>query len=228
MGWTMSDRQETRIAGIHARLKAHKVAVDEGRAKYGDEPEMAEYLARWEAFVREMDKLGEREHATFSWITDDELDVANGDLSVLLAQWPAVGYKIELHKRAALNKLVQAAVDSSAAKENAGTAVGPAPGQAPTVVHLPDVAVDLPQSTATAPPPPEGAPPPKKPGGPDPYLAVKVGALGALVLGTAAGALAAGSGAGRVAVAGGGAALTLGAGLAMVWPDAPAPKEKNA
>ena len=65
-----------------------------------------------------------------------------------------------------------------------------------------------------------------EPGGPDPLLAVKVGAVGGLLLATGAGALAAPAGAGRVAVAVGGAVVTVAAALAMFLPGAP-PAEKK-
>lgn len=161
LGAFTSDAQKTKIADIHARLKTHNQAVQEGRDKLGAEPELTEYVARWEAFVREMNALGERANAVLSWITDDELTLADARLGALLKEWPAVGQRIELHRRQRVNKLMEDALESSAAKEKAGTAKGPPPGQAPTVVTVPDLRVDLPQSAATVPnvpPPPQDKP----------------------------------------------------------------------
>jgi rhodanese-related sulfurtransferase len=161
--WTSAE-QTTRIAALHARAKTHNDAVKDGQAKTGDEPELVEYVARWQAFVRELDQLGKDATAVFSWITDTDIDSAEKRFNLFVGEWnDTLPKRIELRHKKAQNALIDAAVRAAQEKAKEGTAEGPKPGEKPTEVKVPSVKPDLPESAATQAP---TGPPPKKPEGP--------------------------------------------------------------
>ena len=96
---------------MHVSRKSHNVAVQEGKTKYGDEPEMAEYLARWTAFVTEMNALGDHAESTFGYITDHELDMADANEALLINEWPTVVDRITLRKNRGDIKKLERAVE---------------------------------------------------------------------------------------------------------------------
>lgn len=160
--------QRTRITGIQARINAHRIAVDEGQSKFGSEPEMAEYVTRWEAFRRQVNKLAEEADSVLPWsVTDNDLRNADNDLTNLITEWANVSPRIELRKEKALT----AKVEKVSRQAKAGTVEPMKEGEkAPTAEEMrKEVArtregarVDLQESAATKPPPPAPPPPPSK------------------------------------------------------------------
>lgn len=205
LGAFTSAEQKTRIANIHARMRTHYEAVRQAEADVGAEPELVEYAARWRAFMREMNDLGERAEAWWSWITDHELDMADARLNVLLAEWPGIESTINLRKnKPVLEILEKAAADKTPPK---------GPVDPSHKLTIPDVSVHLPDSAASHAPAPPTAPPPKAP--PDPNVPIKVGVVGVLGLATVLSAATAKSDAARAGFAVGGGLLTLGVGAAL-------------
>lgn len=209
--WT-SAAQKTRIAGIHARMANHYRAVKEAEAQTGDEPELTEYVARWRAFMAEMNDLGERATAVFSWVTDDELDMDEARLASLIAEWEAVGPRIRLRRAKKVNEILEAA--------NTGPDGKPLPPLPPeqrttTPIVVGDLDPHLPDSAAT----PGGAPkaPPKTP--PDPNFGAKAAVVGTLAAATVLTTITARTDEGRAAFGAGGAFLTLLAGFALFGGD---------
>lgn len=205
MGAFTTDEQRTRIVGIHARMQTHNEAVKQAETDVGAEPELVEYAKRWRAFGDEMNALGERVNAVFSWVTDHEIALAEARLNLLLTEWTALSDRITLRKT---DKVVTILEDGLKPKRPAGQ------------LEVPDTRVRLPRSAATR--APEVSAPPPGSGTTDPAIGFKIGALGALAVGTVVAAATSKTDASRAGFALGGSALTIAAGFLMFGGDAPA------
>jgi hypothetical protein len=171
----LAEEDRTRIANIHARLKLHNEAVEKAKDTIGEEPEFREYLARWSNFVQEMNRLGERAQAVFSWVDVDEIKRAEQSLNLLVNEWnELLPRRIELRRKRRLEELLEESLKRTKEKEAEGKAEGPKPGEKPTVIKLPETKPQMDRSTATTPPAGPGSAPEKKP---DPNPSVGPGTL---------------------------------------------------
>jgi multidrug transporter EmrE-like cation transporter len=168
IGVFTTDKQKTRIADIHARLRIHNEAVKEGREKEGGNPEFREYDDRWHAFVREMNSLGERANSFVSWVTDDEIDNAEGRLGLMIFEWnELLPLRIQTRRLGSYQKILEEGVPKLT-KAPPGTPTSPP-------MPLPETKPKLERSASSTPYVPPRPPPPHQPEGAP--LAVRGAAL---------------------------------------------------
>ena len=124
-----NESEITRLANIHARLKTHNEAVEKSKATAGEEPEFKEYLARWVAFVTEMNKLGEKAQSVLPWIgSDSDIQKAEFNQKMLIDELEVVNDRIKLRKQTKLAEILASGVKRMQESEKAGTNVPP-PGR---------------------------------------------------------------------------------------------------
>lgn len=202
--------EKTRIAGIHARMRSHDIAVKAGADKIGGEPEYIEYLARWQAFAAEMNKLGECANADSWWSSNsglfgdgDKITSAEARLNLLIFEWDhQLDPRIQIRRKQAQIDSLQTAVDAEKAKK-----------VPPSTIQLPDTKTSIGQSPAST----TYVPQPKdEKKDSDSVLPVeaKYALVGGALLGTVIGAIAVKGDATKAVVAGGGSLAT--AGLALL------------
>lgn len=186
----VSDGERKRIKDMVARASTHNDAVQEGRANVGDEPELVEYAKRWKAMIEQVKALDGETDKALGFVTGNALAEAERELNNMVAEWPLVKAKIDFRRKAAQKDAISVALKAAQEKERTGTAQGPAPGQAPTVVKVPDASASLPPSAATTAPAPSSTPKDEK-SSPWTWAGVGAGALalGALALKVAVGAV---------------------------------------
>lgn len=205
-----------RLSDLHARMKAHRLAIDEGKAKYAGEPEVDEYALRWESFVTEANTIGENATALWSSVSDAEISTLEDKFKGLVHEWnDRIPVEIALRRQVVLNKKLQSMADEETRSKK----------KASGDVVAPDLSPDVPTSTATTPDSPDTSSAKerlrrKEKDAPElPILEAKIGILGALALGTFAGSFSAKEDVTRALIAAGGSIVTVATGLVMFWPE---------
>lgn len=194
--------QVRRVADMQARIATQDQAIQASLPAEGGNPEVKEYVRRWNNFRAEVNTLQEQANSWWHSLSDEEIALSEGRLNNLVREWNEIlPLAIANRRQKAQIKILQEGVQHTTPAKS---------GEPHTPIKLPDAAPAIqPSATTSTPiaPPPPPPPPAALPTG------VKVGIVGGAALGAIVATATARSDAARAGIG----VVGLGAVAGLAW-----------